>query len=133
MTLDSYPNAIAALCIWREARGESKEAQLGVLWVLLNRKNAQGRFGWPVTLNGVVTQPRQFSSFNPEDPNAIKWPLSSDPIFQNICRMLDSPGLSDPTLGANHYHSLPDHQPFPKWADPKKLTVTIGHFKFYKL
>jgi len=54
----------------------------------------------------------------------------NDAAFVQCCAIVDAPGLSDPTLGANHYFSG-DH--VPEWADPKHLTATIGAFKFFRL
>jgi N-acetylmuramoyl-L-alanine amidase len=130
-TLESYEKILVALCIWREARGEITEAKLGVWWVIRNRK-ADSR--WPNTMAGVVLQPRQFSSFNAADPNSSKLPAPEDPAFVECCGIVDSPGLDDPTLGANSYHSFPPgYTPLPSWADPNKLTTRIGAFSFYRL
>lgn len=126
----AYEQIIAALTIWRESRGESKEAQIAVLWVIMNRK-ADPR--WPNTTSEVCLQAYQFSSFNPGDPNAVKMPHHADPSWQRCLEVVESPGVYDPTAGANHYHSLGDTQPKPRWADPKKITVKIGHFTFYRL
>jgi spore germination cell wall hydrolase CwlJ-like protein len=126
------PNVLTALCLWREARGEPKEAKRGVLHVIRNRQ-ADGR--WPNSPVGVVLQPRQFSSFDTHDPNAVKWPQPSSvewASFEECCELVEDPG-TDPTAGATHYHSLPDNWPAPKWAKPEKLTVQIGALKFYKL
>lgn len=128
----AYPNVLLALCVWREGRGEGSAARLGILWVMLNRSHTRR-----LSIEEVILQPKQFSSFNAGDPNVSKFPSPANPAewvaFQQICELIGSPGVSDPTSGATHYHSIPPTQPFPKWADPKALTVTIGAFRFYKL
>ncbi len=127
----AYPQVLSALCIWREARGESLAAKLGVWWVLRNRStDPAGR--WPTDIVKVITQPKQFSSFNTGDPNAVKFPGIADAAWLDCCAVVESSD-PDPTGSANHYHSLTPATPWPNWADPAKLTVTIGPFKFYRL
>lgn len=126
-TADSYQNVLIALCVWREARGEPAEAQRGVLHVILNRTRDKR---WPNTPVQVITQPKQFSSFNLTDPNVTKYPNPADASWLRCCAVVDAPG-EDPTIGATHYHSempLP-----PSWAEPQKLVAKIGNFSFYKL
>jgi hypothetical protein len=123
---------MGALCLWREARGCTHESRLGVYWVLLNRVRDPRR-RWPGNLTDVVLEPKQFSSFNVGDPNSVKFPNSTDVAFEACCEIAQSPGVSDPTIGATNYHSIPEGKPLPAWADPAKLTITIGPFKFYRL
>ncbi len=68
--LDSF---LCRLCLYREARGESLAAKAAVLAVIRNRAN-DPKNRWPKTLAQVVTQHAQFSSFNANDPNVIRWP-----------------------------------------------------------
>jgi spore germination cell wall hydrolase CwlJ-like protein len=109
-------------------------AKAGVLAVIRNRV-ADPR--WPNTSAEVVTQPLQFSSFNANDPNVTKWPVKKNVVewgaWQDCLTVVEAPLTADPTMGSTNYHSIPDGQPLPKWADPAKLTVTIGPFKFYRL
>lgn len=128
-TLAGYDRFLTALCIWREARGQGDDAKRGVLWVINNRVDDKR---WPATASGVITQPKQFSSFNPGDPNATLFPLWYDAEFAACCEVVDNPG-DDPTKGANAYHSIPPGGHLPAWADETKLTVRIGAFSFYKL
>ena len=123
---DSY---LGPLCLYREARGETDDAKRGVYHVLLNRV-ADGRF--PDSLAEVVLQRKQFSSFNPGDPNAVLIPHTTDPAWIACCAVAAAPG-DDPTGGATHYHSYSNPDSYPAWADPAKHTVDIGHFHFYKL
>jgi N-acetylmuramoyl-L-alanine amidase len=141
-TLDAYESVMLALAGWREARGESDAAILGVLWVIRNRA-ADPR--WPDRLSEVVLYrkrpgvKRQFSSFEPGDPNAALLPQPDDPAWVRCCLLVD--GLmqkniesTDPTGGANHYHSFkPGATGWPAWATEDKQTARIGPFWFYRL
>lgn len=118
-----------ALCVWREARGECADAMRGVYHVILNRMQDRR---WPDTAIGVILQPLQFSSFNESDPNSKKYPGLNHPAWLQVCRVIDAPG-DDPTKGANHYESIGDAARRPNWADGKRMTATIGAFRFYRL
>ncbi len=127
--IEGYNLGLLALCLWREARGESPEARRAVLHVILNRMRAGRK-----SAADVVLKPRHFSSFNPDDANAAKYPRPGDPewpAFLECCAIVDSPG-ADPTGGANHYESCPDNAE-PKWADDRRRTARIGPFEFYRL
>jgi hypothetical protein len=141
MQVLSYLDFMIALCIWREARGTSNAARLGVLNVIRNRTK-DPRHRWPINELEVILQPHQFSSFNPGDPNATLFPQFSKPgdfkAWSEICDLLmaNTPALAsapDPTFGANCYHSIPAGDTLPKWAELDKFTVAIGPFKFYKI
>jgi N-acetylmuramoyl-L-alanine amidase len=124
---DPIDYTITALTIWREARSEPELGQRAVLHVILNRVADQR---WPNTAYGVCLQPLQFSCHNANDPNATKWPKSSDLLgWSQIRAIVDNPG-DDPTHGANHYHVNGLN---PSWADPKKITARIGSHTFYRL
>ena len=130
-----FDKFMAALCIWREARGTTEQAMAAIYWVLMNRV-ADPR--WPNTLEEVVTQPYQFSSFNTNDPNAVKLPSRRNKTdwtaFQSVLHAIDGATSigGDPTQGANHYESCEPGK-LPAWAQQSKLTVQIGPFRFYKL
>jgi hypothetical protein len=123
---DSYNMAV---CLWREARGESINAQRGIYWTIMNRV-ADHR--WPDNVSKVIKQPLQFSSFNMNDPNFKVFPMpSTTPI--TIFEVIDTPG-DDPTGGATNYHSYPEGSPhWPAWATADKFTVKIDAFSFYRL
>lgn len=136
----NYDQFMAALCLWREARGCSLPTLAAVYQVILNRStDAQRRF--PRTLAGVVLQHMQFSSFNVDDPNSTKFPMPPAPGAQPTsdwkawldCQMVvQSPIGGDSTGGATNYEDCADDK-LPAWAQPDKLTATIGPFRFYKL
>jgi hypothetical protein len=135
---DFYPYLLAALCVWREARGESQDARRGVWWVI------QNRVGQPMfrpSLTRVVLQPYQFSSFNAGDPNATKFPNEAIPLdwqaWLEILAIAESPD-TDPTYGAFYYESFPVEEldairGKDSWFAADKLTVQLGAVRFYRM
>lgn len=153
--LAAYDQTLAALVLWREARGvtpiQRAGAYRGILHVILNRM-ADPR--WPDTMRDVILQPYQFSSFNYSldkvskqmtcDPNSVKWPKEKNAAdwlaFLDACAVVNSPG-PDPTGGANHYHDVSIDPPHKAWLGPsataadleRKKTKEIGPLRFYKI
>lgn len=129
--IDEIPSVyLTALCAWREARGTSDEAIAGVLHVIRNRA-LQPKW-WGSGYVGVILKPQQFSSFNPNDPNAVKIPDDTDHVFNKILNMTELVMMGqreDLTGGATHYHDTSVH---PSWASHLKQTAKIGPFVFYK-
>ena len=141
-THGSYPWVLAAIMLWREARGCGPGEKIAIMHVVINRANdAESR--WPKTIDGVITQFCQFTSMAPPPnakpnlvSNATKWPAHTDLQFQECCEIVDRFALGieapDPTDGANHYYSEPLDAP-PSWAIATKQTAHIGVFKFFRL
>jgi|SRR5579872_6472803 len=138
----SYEEFLAALCIWREARGSSMAILTAIWWVIRNRaSDAQKR--WPSSIPGVIQQHAQFSSMTIlGDPNTVKAPIppapgqspSPDWLAWLNCQIVVATSLgSDPTGGATNYESIEDPEQRPAWCDPSKITLTLGPFRFYKL
>lgn len=140
--LDSF---LARLCLYREARGESKVAKAAVLAVMRNRALDKKK-RWPRTLAGVVTQPYQFSSFNKNDPNVIVWPKAEIPgkdwvAWLECCEVYDTPLIADPTGGANFYHDSSIPPPAEAWLGRGRTvddllalkTCEIGKLSFYNI
>ena len=129
---DSYQPFLTALCLWREARGQSDDAKRAVLHVILNRAKAGFRGSDPAS---VILWPYQFSSFNAKDPNATRFPSPSSlrdwAAWWACCAIVDAPG-DDPTGGALMYESLPAWDSRPAWATAEKQTAEIGPFRFYR-
>lgn len=128
----TYEQFLGALCLWREARGESIETRRGIWHVIQNRAK-DGR--WPRTIPGVILQHAQFSSFLQSDPNCIKFPVEGQgadwTAWQECCDIVTTP-VSDPTEGANHYESMPPGQ-HPSWLGGSHPVLTIGNTRFYRL
>jgi N-acetylmuramoyl-L-alanine amidase len=127
------------LCIWREARGEGFDGKRAVAHVIRNR--TMKAEWWNRHIAGsvacVVLQPWQFSSFNPTDPNADKWPDDADPSFVECCAaaLPTWQGTdSDNTDGATHYYDTSIDWPH-AWGDQSKYenTLNIGRLRFWKL
>ena len=125
----TYDQWLTAICLWREARGESKRAIRAIYWVIQNRV-LDSR--WPRTHAEVILQPKQFSSFMAGDPNSSRFPTPSSgrdwDAYWTCVEVVQDPG-TDPTGGANHYESCPDdHEP--RWAI--NVIHREGPFEFYK-
>lgn len=126
---------ILALCIWREARGETFRGKLLVGWTIRNRVED---VRWPNTYEGVITQKWQFSAFNPHDPNAVKYPPTSDEPnpMENAawlsCVQAAHMVLSGttPLAKSNHYHST---AVMPNWHDASKIVEREGAHVFLEL
>lgn len=123
----------AALVVWREARGESSAAQLGVVSVIKNRVDQPGWWGKDVI--SVCTKPWQFTSMTGVgDPNLIKWPKASDPTWQQAltaAEMVLTGSAIDPTHGSTHYHDVSIDKPS-AWGESIKFVKQIGRLKFYR-
>lgn len=117
-----------ALCVWREARSESILGKVLVAQVIENRVTD---VRWPDTYIDVITQPLQFSAFNKNDPNVIKYPREGDREWLNCVAAADAV-LSSPEsfTMANHYHTK---NIMPSWAKIELVTNREGNHIFYKL
>lgn len=121
------------MLLWGEARGESAAGKLAILCVVNNR--VTGGSTW----KSVILAPKQFSSFNPTDPNRDKL-LHAHEIEPNswaaidaICELWESGATIDITEGADHYYAYKVVTPAwgrgsPQWQE----TVTIGNHCFGK-
>lgn len=97
----------AALCAWREMRGEFYEGMLAVLFVLRNRMRA-GWFG--SSLHRNVTEKNQFSSMTVKgDPDTVEYPTGQELLAGDFAEILldfdnvFAGNLSDTTHGAMYY------------------------------
>jgi spore germination cell wall hydrolase CwlJ-like protein len=122
----------AALTVWAEARGEPPLGQEAVAHTIMNRARS-GDF--PPTPEEVVLQEKQFSAWNPGDPNLTKMESlpHDDPAYLEAKRIMEEVMAGqrpDPTGGATHYHSK--SIPPPSWAPSLRKTAEIGGHVFYK-
>jgi len=119
---------LLALCLWREARGESQRGKELVAQVIVNRA-IDGR--WPKSIVGVILQPMQFSSFNKNDPNATLFPAEGD-VAWDACVEAAESVLANPApiTTANHYCVV---GLTPSWAQPEKVVAQEGRHVFYCL
>jgi len=119
----------AALCAWREARGEGRDGIRAVIHVIKNRSDKSGK-SWAVE----VYRKLQFSSMTyGADPQLTLVPQQPDPAFVDcyeIAQLINIGGDFDLTSGATHYFS--DSIQMPEWAKSMTETVKIGRHTFYK-
>ena len=121
---------LAALCAWREARGEGSEGMRAVLHVIKNRSRSPG--WWGANIVDVILKPSQFSCFLPGDPNAVKFPASDDAVFAqalDLAANVIAGQDEDLTGGADHYH---EQNVFPAWASKMTRIARIGRHLFYR-
>lgn len=128
-TIDNWPECVAALCVWREARNQAYTAMIGVAWVIRNRVTAR------LDLAAVVTKRYQFSSLTaPGDPNLVDWPQMADASWEAACAAVDGVFggvVADNTGGAIFYYSPPLSEPPVGWG-PVVVTTKIGALTFCK-
>lgn len=130
---DAYKFSLLLLCIWREARGESLQAKIGVAWSIRNRVNKPG--WWGKDWDGIILHPFQYSSFNPTDPNANKIPYTNDMSYldcEEAAMNAFSGAGADPTLGATSYFDKSLDSNPPSWAAEMTHACDIGGLHFYK-
>lgn len=100
----------AALCAWKEARGEGANGMSAVLHVLHNRVGHPGFYG---SLHAVIFSKDQFTSMSvPSDPEFNLQPAADDEGFVNAQGLANEifgeagNTLTDPTHGAHYYANL---------------------------
>lgn len=135
----------ATRTVWAEARGEGRDGQAAVAWVLKNR--AQNPRWWSRnrddipddTIAAVCVDPWQFSCWLKSDPNYCKLTSlpKTDPAYvaiRAICKDVFDGKVPDPTGKADHY-VVNSWIPRTKWASENaaKKTVTIKNHTFYRL
>jgi N-acetylmuramoyl-L-alanine amidase len=122
-----------ALVLWREARGEPRDGQIAVAHSIMNR--VQRPSWWGKNVLEVITKKWQYSSMtDPKDLQLTTWPQPGDTRWQQcmeIAHGVYHGTITNPAPGADSYFA--DSIAPPKWADPKKFVVKIGHHSFYNL
>jgi N-acetylmuramoyl-L-alanine amidase len=92
---------------WGEARGDAA-SQSPVLWALMNR--LRNRHRGARSMHDVALAPKQFSTWNANDPNRAKAAAvdTNDPIYAalvDLSQRIMSGQEADPTAGAEYYHT----------------------------
>lgn len=121
-----------ALCIFREARGETVLGQRAVANVILNRAKRPGWWGSDVFT--VITKAYQFSSFNKGEPNSIVYGAPNDASWHQCFAVAQSAldgSLLDNTIGATFYYDKSLDAMPPVWASKYKHLCDIGSFRFF--
>ena len=113
------------LCIYFEARGEPKEAQIMVGHVVMNRVKKDG-----LSIKEVVNEPWQFSWMNSnsspviQDYNALY--NCQDAAFEVLSQRLDGKD----GFGADHYYDDSIEPPY--WAEQMQVVGKVGRIYFFK-
>jgi N-acetylmuramoyl-L-alanine amidase len=128
---------LLARMIFGEARSCSEMEKIAVAYTAINRANDNKKFNG-TTLKGALLKRKQYSCFNPSDPNLEKLmdPQAYEPEVFNTCleiaEKVKNSEYKDPTNGATHFHTKNIH---PYWANSKTMKLTplrnSAHF-FYK-
>jgi N-acetylmuramoyl-L-alanine amidase len=128
--------SLLALCAWREARDQGFEGMLAVCWSVRNRVTHPE--WWGHSWVDVIQKKWQYSSFNPDDPNAKLLPgdPNVDASWHDALRAADLAYTGygvDPTLGSTHYFVAAMKMP-PAWATAPgtEFKIQIGAHRFYK-
>lgn len=133
MSIDysTYEQALLALLVWREARGELYPAKLAVAFSVLNRV-AHPKW-WGTSLGAVIAKKWQYSSMAaPGDPNLIQYPLPQDVSFQDAMQAVNAVitrSAVNPVPGADSYYDVSIQAP--TWAKPEQFVKQVGAFRFY--
>jgi spore germination cell wall hydrolase CwlJ-like protein len=135
-----------ALTVWAEARGETREGQQAVAWVIRNRYENPGWWSRQAgdgisddTIAAVCRDRFQFSCWNPADPNRSRLdnPKTQERPDYKAIRVLCEEVLQqtrndDPTFGSDHYCTtiIARHT---RWARGRRPVVVIGGHSFYSI
>lgn len=119
----------AALCAWREARGEGADGIRAVLHVINNRSKQRNK-SWAF----IVYERLQFSSMTyKNDPQLCLVPDAADQRFK-MCQALAQSVYDgqddDLTAGSDHYFA--PATVLPSWASTMTFKKRIGHHDFYQ-
>jgi spore germination cell wall hydrolase CwlJ-like protein len=118
---------LIARTIWGEARNQSFQGKVAIAEVILTRMRALG-----CSAEKVIKAKKQFSCWNPRDPNRRKMlRLKKDSSgYLNAMKALEAAlaGSDSKARGASHYHT---NKVKPKWANGQKAVASIGHHRFY--
>jgi hypothetical protein len=133
-TWQMYEMVLLAITIWREARGESREAKIAVGCSVRNR--VQNPKWWGTDYISCLTKKWQYSSMtDPKDRQLTTWPAATDDVFEECLEIAEgviSGRLVSPaTPGADSYYDL--SIPPPKWAAEDKRVGQVGRLIFYNL
>jgi len=115
-----------------EAGGENPIGQIAVAQVILNRVKSDR---YPDTIQGVVSQDKQFSSYGNKLYNSDLDSPDGTKVSRVVDMLLDgSWNGGDPTQGGTHFYSTKMMKDKPYWWDSesKKGSVQIGGHKFAK-
>jgi N-acetylmuramoyl-L-alanine amidase len=120
---------ILAATIYAEARGESREGQLWVGWVIKNRaKKNRGYWGGD-KIKSVCLHPNQFECWNGRSFIMIEENDAWCKVVSVANEVLGND--HDPTNGCDHYNN-PSKEGYPEWTRNVTKVKIIGNHHFYK-
>jgi len=122
-------SALATICIWQEARGESYEGKLAVAEVIRNRMNRNDSSDG--TVAGTVLRPFQFSGFGAQDSNLIpSFKIDdTDPVVIDCLRAWNESRNTNRANGAVLYYAKTIAPP--GWVKNCVQVAEIGHHLFF--
>jgi N-acetylmuramoyl-L-alanine amidase len=128
----SDPNRLAlARTSWGEGRNQGRDGMHLIQHVIKNRANSGGAYNWPENVFDVTRQSKQFSAWNPNDPNKAKMesldPTSEDKQFQEAYEISDQElpkELLEIFGDADHYHT---DKVSPSWSKSPKMRKLGQH------
>ena len=132
---------LAALTIFGEARGESRDGRIAVGAVIMERVEHREWDG--DTVHEVCLMPYQFSCYLPNDPNfkeltriADTWDeffpksVTLRQCYDIACGLLAG-SIERNVKGALQYVNPKAVKVMPEWTKTMKLVAAIGHHVFY--
>lgn len=126
-----------ALCMWREGQNQTSDALIALGCSIRNRTLVSRWWNQntPGDYVAVILMPEQYSSFNPDDPNAKKIPGRTDPVFTQclqIAASIANGSQLDTVQGCESYidKSMDGH--WPQWANEMTHVLDVGDFHFFK-
>lgn len=125
---------LMARTLFGECRGEPREGQIAVAWVIRNR--AERPRWWGRTVGGVCLAKAQFTCWWDAQGATLRSPaLAHDRRLAALRRIVDDvlDGREpDPTGGADHYCTTAI-APQVRWARGRQPVAVIGAHTFYRL
>jgi len=128
---------LLAVCLYGEARGESRNGKIAVASVIKERVEKGGWYG--DGYHGVILHPKQFSCLNTGDPNFPKlFDIAGDfngyirkdrvlyECFEIARGIIHSEIM--PTVAATHYKTISCKA---SWADKMNKVAVCGNHEFY--
>ena len=130
----AYKLVMLAIVIWREARGETKQAMLAVGCSIRNR--VENPKWWGDSYPAVISKKWQYSSMtDPKDKQLTLFPQGiNDQNFGDALVVAYSvviEGVVSPVPGADSYYD--DSITAPNWATPNCFVKKIGSLNFYNV
>jgi hypothetical protein len=128
---------LLALCNWREARNQTPAAKIAQACSVRNRVLRPG--WWGRSYSGVITCHYkgiyQYTSFDPRDPNASKFPIDGDttwPDCLQIAQGVQFGSSADTVSGATSYFDRSLDSNPPAWAAKMIHVCDVDAFHFFK-